>query len=82
MAYWNGGGAVIERPREDDWSALAAVPSIIPTLPREFAGNLSLGPRPQIPNLSRCPEIDCVRHLLPEALVAAAELRAALLIKK
>lgn len=27
--------------------------------------------------LTRCPEIDCVRHLLPPAAIAAAELRAA-----
>ena len=27
--------------------------------------------------LARCPEIDCLRHLLPPATLAAAELRAA-----
>jgi hypothetical protein len=65
MAYWNGGGAVINRAGEGDWNAPAAIPSLVPILPRES------------PQLPRCPEIDCVRHLVPPSLAAIAELRAA-----
>jgi cellulose synthase/poly-beta-1,6-N-acetylglucosamine synthase-like glycosyltransferase len=51
------------------------------------ARDLSYGPRPGSrpdsdharirARLANCPEIDCIRHLLPPALLAAAELRAA-----
>ena len=65
MADWNGGGAVIDRIGDGDWNAPAAIPSLVPILPHES------------PKLSRCPEIDCVRHLLPLSLATFAELRAA-----
>lgn len=51
------------------------------TLPAK-AEEVSLSPRwPQNPRRTRqkltpCPEIDCVRHLLPPGTLAAAELRA------
>jgi hypothetical protein len=64
MAYWNEGGAVINRAGEQDWAAPAAIPSLVPILPRES----------HYP--PRCPEIDCVRHLLPADLITIAELRA------
>ena len=33
MAYWNAGGAVIDRAGEADWNAPAAIPSLVPALP-------------------------------------------------
>lgn len=55
--------------------------------PGRHARDMSYGPRPGSrpdsgharirAGLARCPEIDCVRHLVPPARLAAAELRAA-----
>ena len=75
MAYWNAGGAVIDRAGEADWNAPAATPSLVPAFPRDKREPSH--PRPGTPSLPRCPEIDCVRHLLPPSLAAIAELRAA-----
>ena len=65
MAYRGGYGAVIDRAADDNWNAPAAIPSLVPVFPHET------------PKIPRCPEIDCVRHLLPPGLAAIAELRAA-----
>ncbi len=75
MAYRRGGGAVVDRTEgEDDWAAGAA-PSIVPVLSPEASRTPSCHPtRPELPP---CPEIDCVRALLPTEVVATAELRAA-----
>ena len=75
MAYRNEGGAVIDRTSVGDWNAPAAVPSLVPALPRDFGRNNSAGPGPN-PKLSSCPEIDCVRHLLPPDILDAAARRA------
>lgn len=74
MAYWNGGGAVIDRTRSIGWPAPIVNPSIVPALPRDRLEARHLGPESN--KLSRCPEIDCVRHLLPSDVIAMAELRA------
>lgn len=73
MAYWNAGGAAIDRPEEADWNAPAAIPSLVPAFPGDQP-DLPPYPRPKLP---RCPEIDCVRHLIPPSVAAIAELRAA-----
>src|SRR4051794_26001555 len=75
MAYWNAGGAGIDRAGDADWNAPAATPSLVPTFPND--NREPSHPRPGTPSLPRCPEIDCVRHLLPPSLAAIAELRAA-----
>lgn len=71
MAYRGGGGGVIDRARGDNWDATAAIPSLVPALPREFNDD-----RPPEIYPHRCPEIDCVRHLLPPKLLATAETQA------
>jgi cellulose synthase/poly-beta-1,6-N-acetylglucosamine synthase-like glycosyltransferase len=76
MAFWNAGGAAIDRAGEDDWNAPVAIPSLVPAFPHDNQ-HLPSRARPGTPNLPRCPEIDCVRHLLPPSVVAIAELRAA-----
>jgi cellulose synthase/poly-beta-1,6-N-acetylglucosamine synthase-like glycosyltransferase len=76
MAYWNAGGAAIDRPEEADWNAPVAFPSLVPAFPHDQP-DLPPNPRPATPSLPRCPEIDCVRHLLPPSVIAIAELRAA-----
>lgn len=73
MAYWNAGGAAIDRPGGADWNAPAAIPSLVPAFPDDLH-DLPPYPRPRLP---RCPEIDCVRHLIPPSVAAIAELRAA-----
>ncbi len=78
MAYRVADGAVIDRPGRTDWAAWTAAPPIVPAL-HEEAARASL-PSPSIrrfPVLPRCPEIECVRHLLPPGEIALAELRAA-----
>jgi glycosyltransferase XagB len=74
MAYRVGVGAVLDRAGGDDWAALAALPSLVPALPDDL-GDLSPSP-PLQPGPPACPEIDCVRHLLPKHLLDAAERRA------
>ena len=76
MAYWNIGGAAIDRAGDADWNAPDAFPSLVPTFPHDRP-DLPPHRRPATPSLPRCPEIDCVRHLLPPSLLAIAELRAA-----
>jgi hypothetical protein len=73
MAYWNAGGAVIDRAGDADWNAPVATPSLVPAFPSDTR-EPSRHPRPGTPSLPRCPEIDCVRHLLPPGLTAIAEL--------
>lgn len=75
MAYRLGDGAVIDRAREDRWTASITAPSIVPVLSRGRAE-----PRREYyraPRLTRGIEIDCIRHLVPPAIVAIAEQRAA-----
>lgn len=75
MAYRRGGGAVIDRTEGEDDSAAGAAPSIVPALSPEAARTpRSLLTRPELPP---CPEIDCVRSLLPAEVVATAQRRAA-----
>ena len=75
MAYRGADGTVIDRPRGMSWDPWSAAPSIIPETPRDRDDQLPLYSR-QV-HLPRCPEIDCVRHLLSPGVVAFAELRAA-----
>lgn len=70
MAYRGLDGAVIDRPAGKDWAGRPVAPSIVPAVPGD-------GARDARPLLPRCPEIDCVRHLLPPGILAVAELRAA-----
>jgi cellulose synthase/poly-beta-1,6-N-acetylglucosamine synthase-like glycosyltransferase len=71
MAYRGGDGGVIDPVRRNSWNTPAGIPSLVPALPREFAGDL------QAEVLShRCPEIDCVRHLLSPKLLVRAEAHA------
>jgi hypothetical protein len=73
MAYWNNGGEAIDRAVGADWNVPAATPSLVPAF-SEPQRHLPAYPRPRLP---RCPEIDCVRHLIPPTVAALAELRAA-----
>jgi hypothetical protein len=69
MAYRSAGdGEVIDRAGRDNWGAPAAVLSLVPALPRGFTDD----PPPEI-DPHRCPEIDCVRHVLPSKVLAHAE---------
>ncbi len=72
MAYRGENGAVIDRPGSERWAAFIAAPPLVPAAPIDRAANASARR-----GLPRCPEIDCVRHLLPPAILALAELRAA-----
>lgn len=73
MAYRENDGAVLDRPAEA-WGPPHAEASLVPDLPDSPAW---LPPQSARAILPRCPELDCVRHLLPEATLALAELRAA-----
>lgn len=65
----------MDRPEGTVWAATPAAPSLVLKKTPDGAPHLCR-PRPgQI--LPRCPELDCVRHLLPRAVRALAELRAA-----
>ncbi len=66
MAYRVGDGAVVDRAGDERWGAPIAAPSIVPWSWRERAS----------PDRSPCPEIDCIRHLVPPAILAIAEQRA------
>jgi hypothetical protein len=59
------------------WAAVPAAPSIVPGPQYDWRKAPPSAPRPAGPTLPRCPEIDCVRHLLPPGVIALAELRAA-----
>ena len=62
-----GAARSIDRARQDDWNAPAAIPSLVPSI---GPSDLHSAPSVRYRSLSRCPEIDCVRHLLPPSLVA------------
>ena len=66
MAIGGFTGAAVRRARVVDWLTEVAPPTTLPPL-----GHRALGGRPR-----RCPELDCVRHLLPRRILAAAERRA------
>ncbi len=75
MAIAGADGAVTDRPRGMmAWTAPAAAPSIVA---EAHGGHRTPPPQLVRPVLPRCPEIDCVRHLLPAPILALAELRAA-----
>ena len=77
MAYRDEGDAVIGRAGGEAWTAAAVAPSIVPSLVRAPLEEPSPRKRPQGPKLPRCPEIDCLRHILPPGIIALAELRSA-----
>jgi cellulose synthase/poly-beta-1,6-N-acetylglucosamine synthase-like glycosyltransferase len=79
MAYREGDGGAIGRAAGGHWTAPAeaAVPSIVTALPRINADDEPPRERPLAPHLPRCPEIDCVRSLLPANIAALVELQAA-----
>ena len=54
-----------------DWASMPAAVESISSTPRYRNGSSS-SPRA----LPACPELDCIRHLLPPGILAAAELRA------
>jgi hypothetical protein len=71
MAYRGWDGTVINRARQDDWNAPDAIPSLVPEhWPSDSSDH------PPFSQRSRCPEIDCIRHLVPRHVVASAEARA------
>ncbi|MCX7312861.1 MAG: glycosyltransferase [Alphaproteobacteria bacterium] len=70
MAYRRAAGAVLDRAEREKWNAPAAIPSLVPVSPHELA------PHPAVRHFSRCPEIDCVRHLIAADIVGLAESRA------
>lgn len=79
MAYRSWGGAVADRAGDFDWAPPVA-PSVVPAHTRNpdrtrHATAHESGP-PLVPQLPRCPELDCVRHLLPAKVLALAERRA------
>ena len=76
MAYRDGAEAVIDRARDDHAADLGAFPSIVPDRTLDFDHDLPPHPGSS-PRSRRCPEIDCVRHLLPPIIVDLAEFRAA-----
>jgi cellulose synthase/poly-beta-1,6-N-acetylglucosamine synthase-like glycosyltransferase len=76
VAYRSHGGAVLDRTGENNWVAELAAPSIVPGPPHDH-GRPASTERTAAARLPHCPEIDCVRHLLPPSAVALAELRAA-----
>lgn len=71
-AYGAHDGAVLDRPEGEVQAGSVEAPSIVPA----SATKRILEPRIRSA-LPRCPEIDCVRHLLSPAELAFAELRAA-----
>jgi hypothetical protein len=72
MTDWEWGGTTLDRPGENDWAAAAAAaPSLVPNWPGDFADNTAFRAPP-----SFCPEIDCVRHLVPTSILIKVELRA------
>jgi hypothetical protein len=75
MAIGSTDGAVTDRPAGIAWTAPAAALSIVAETPR--GGDRTPPSQLVRPVLPRCPEIDCVRHLLPAPTLALAELRAA-----
>lgn len=77
MADRDGGGAVADRAEKADWALPVAAPSIVPALDR--SEGIAKAPRSRSPRIKfpRCPEIDCVRDLVPPGIFAMAECRAA-----
>jgi cellulose synthase/poly-beta-1,6-N-acetylglucosamine synthase-like glycosyltransferase len=73
MAYREADGAVIDHPGGKAWTATLAGPSLVPELP----GDSPSQAQPARSILPRCPELDCVRHLVSPTSLALAELRAA-----
>lgn len=61
------GGAAVRRAKARDWLTDVALPTILPDLGHH---------EPVASRPSGCPELDCVRHLLPRRILAAAERRA------
>jgi cellulose synthase/poly-beta-1,6-N-acetylglucosamine synthase-like glycosyltransferase len=55
---------------------VAAVPSVVAARPRDRRDWLTARRHRSRSRLPRCPEIDCIRHLLPPGELALAELRA------
>ncbi len=67
MAVGGIGGAAVRRARVENWLAnLAIAPPPIQRHRHETVASQSSG----------CPELDCIRHLLPHRILAAAERRA------
>lgn len=86
MAYRGNNGTVLDRPSETTWATTGATtgattwatPLADVTLVPEWPdGSVRLSPQAPCTILPRCPELDCVRHLLPDITLALAELRAA-----
>jgi glycosyltransferase XagB len=70
MAYRSAGGAVLDRTVGKTWAAASSIAAAVP-----IARPAPTVRRPA-PRLPRCPEIDCVRDLLPPGTLALAELHA------
>jgi cellulose synthase/poly-beta-1,6-N-acetylglucosamine synthase-like glycosyltransferase len=67
-----GGKEAVRRARAKNWLTDVATATILPHLcPHELDRHEFIASRP-----SDCPELDCVRHLLPSRILTAAEHRA------
>ncbi len=67
MAIGGVAGAAVRRTKAENWPTGGVLRAIVPQIRHG-----PLGTRQE-----SCPEIDCIRHLLPARIVAAAERRAA-----
>jgi hypothetical protein len=63
-------GAAVRRPRTD-WAVRGKPGALVPRAQDRPVDRPAPATRPSV-----CPEIDCVRHLLPRRVIAAAEHRA------
>ena len=70
MAFGGVVGAAVRRTKAVNWLEDGALRAILPQSPRYVL----VKPGPGV-----CPEIDCVRHILPRRVIAAAERRAELI---
>ncbi len=67
MAVGGRGGAAVRRAKAENWLTDVALPTRLPRGHRHAS---------VIKQAGGCPELDCIRHLLPGRIVAAAERRA------
>jgi glycosyltransferase XagB len=70
VAVRNSGGAAVGRAKAENWPIEVSLRPILPQATRHNVYD-DLTRRS-----SACPELDCIRHLLPRRIVAAAEHRA------
>jgi cellulose synthase/poly-beta-1,6-N-acetylglucosamine synthase-like glycosyltransferase len=72
-------GTAVRRSEPGNWATGEALRAILPQVPRQVSAHVSAHSslyRSPLAPASECPEVDCIRHLLPGRIVAAAERRA------